>query len=99
VVPFGCYPGLAPSPPGASIVDLSDDLPDSDGFHLVAAINFGPSPGATGSGVLARLTLSAVGAGAGPLTLDMVTLVNSASESIDVGTVTNGFVAVGQPCP
>lgn len=87
------------SPPGASIIDFSDDLPDSDGFHLVAAINFGPSPEATGSGALARLTLSAVGAGAGALALDAVGLGDSSANSIDVGSITNGFVAVDQPCP
>ena len=87
------------SPPGASIMDFSDGLPDSDGSYTVAAINFGPAPGATGSGLLARLTLSAVGAGEGALTLDAVGLVNSASEYIDVGAITNGRVAVAQSCP
>jgi hypothetical protein len=87
------------SPPGASIVDVSDGLPDSDGSYTVAAINLGPAPGATGSGLLARLTLSAVGAGEGALTLDAVGLVNSASDYIDVGAITNGRVAVDQPCP
>jgi hypothetical protein len=91
------------SPPGASVFDLSDDLPDSDGDHLVAAINFGPAPGATGSGVLARLTLSAVGSGGGPLTLGSgvieLELADSESAVIDIGSITNGYVAVGQPCP
>jgi hypothetical protein len=89
------------SPPGASVVDVSDYLPDSDGRYTVGALNLGPS-GATGSGILARLTLSAVGSGADSLSVGEVGggyLVDSSDNQIAVGTVTNGRVAVGQSCP
>jgi hypothetical protein len=86
------------SPPGASIIDLSDPLPAS-GDHWVAAVNFGPSPGATGSGVLARLTLSALEAGEVPLMWDEAELVDSQGNAIDVGGIHGGLVSVGEPCP
>jgi len=74
-------------------------IPDSDGVHLVAVVNFGPAPGAAGSVVLARLSFLAVGEGEGALALDTVTLGDSSASAIVVGPITNGVVAVGQPCP
>ena len=87
------------SPPGASILDLSDPLPDSDGLHVVGAMNVGPPPDANGSGVLARLTLSPVGAGAESLALNRVWLGDTWGDPMNMRWWTNGLVAVDQPCP
>ncbi len=58
----------------SDIFDASESLPSSGGLYRLSAIDFGqpPSPD-SGSGVLARLTLKAVGAGISPailITLD-----------------------------
>lgn len=51
--------------PGSSIMQIVDPTPDSDGAFNSAANDASASPGETGSGVLARITLT-VGAGAAP---------------------------------
>jgi len=50
--------------PGSSVFDVSDSLPDSDGLYLLSAVDTAdpPSPD-SGSGVLARLTLTATAPG------------------------------------
>ena len=58
----------------SDVFDASESLPSSGGLYRLGAIDFGqpPSPD-SGSGVLARLTLEAVGAGISPailITLD-----------------------------
>jgi hypothetical protein len=87
------------SAPGALITDLSDPLPDSDGSYVVAAVNFGPAPGASGSGVLVRLTLSTVGTGEVLLTMDEQALGDSSGNPIDFTFLGIAAVEVGQPCP
>jgi hypothetical protein len=87
------------SVPGASIIDLSDPLPDSDDYYGVVAANFGPPPGASGSGTLARLTLTAVEAGEGVLVPFEVVLSDSSSNAIEVSSGLPGWVYIGEPCP
>lgn len=49
---------------GSSILDLSDNIPDESGFHAVRAVDSAdPQATDSGSGVLARVTFEAVGAG------------------------------------
>src|SRR3989337_579550 len=46
------------APPNASLFDVSESTPDSDGHYPVCAANIGGgSEGASGAGVLARVTL------------------------------------------
>lgn len=87
------------SAPGASIVDLSDPLPDSDDYHHVVAANMGPATGASGSGTLARLTLSAVKAGVEWVVLFDVVLADSSGKEMEVDTPSSGWIYVGEPCP
>lgn len=53
---------------GSSVLDLSDKLPDDSGFHALAAFDSAdPESPDSGSGVLARVTFEAVGAGGSPI--------------------------------
>jgi hypothetical protein len=53
---------------GSSVLDLSARLPDDTGFHTLAAVDSAdPDAPDSGSGVLARITLEAVGAGESPI--------------------------------
>jgi hypothetical protein len=58
----------------SDVFDASESLPSSGGLYRLGAIDFGQPPSAdSGSGVLAQLTLQAVGAGISPailITLD-----------------------------
>lgn len=66
---------------GAAVLDFGAATPDSDGDFLLAAAMFsltGPT-GASGDGVLARVTLQAVGPGSSPLNLTAVKLSDAAS--------------------
>jgi hypothetical protein len=62
--------------PGSSVYDLSEKVPDDDGLYRLSAADtsFPPTPD-SGSGVLAKLTLNAVGSGTSELSL--------ASEDLD----------------
>lgn len=62
--------------PGSRVTSFSDSPPDADGSFLAAGVDFG-DPETTyesGSGVLARITLRAVGPGQSPLSLSGVIL-------------------------
>jgi hypothetical protein len=53
---------------GSSVLDLSAKLPDDSGFHALAAFDSAdPESPDSGSGVLARVTFEAVGAGDSPI--------------------------------
>jgi len=69
---------------GSNVFDVSEGLPDIDGQYGVAAVDLAEPPAPdSGSGVLARLTLKAVGAGISPASLSPVD-VNS-DGTIDLG--------------
>jgi MYXO-CTERM domain-containing protein len=54
----------------ANVFDASDQTPDSDGRYAILATNLSDSPdGTSGSGVLAHITLNAVGPGIAELDL------------------------------
>jgi cell division septation protein DedD len=55
---------------GSSVFDASEGLPDIDGQYGIGAVDLAEPPAPdSGSGVLARLTLKAVGTGVSPLSL------------------------------
>jgi len=89
------------------LLDLSDSAPDQDGSYGFAVADMTPGGGHSGSGVLARVTLEAVGAGGSFLTLDGIILGNPAAMPIgDVdgdgsfdGDVGHAQVWVDEPCP
>lgn len=95
-------------PQRGRMLNLSDLVPDQDGGYAFAVVDATPdSEGHTGSGVLARMTLEAVGTGMSFLTLDGIVFADPAGSSIgDVngddifdGTIAHAQVWVGEPCP
>jgi hypothetical protein len=59
--------------PGSHVFDVSEGLPDIDGQYGIAAVDIADPPAPdSGSGVLARLTLKAAGAGVSPLSLSAI---------------------------
>ena len=68
----------------SSIVDLSpQSLPDTDGSFFIAAADVGDRAEDRGSGVLARLTLKAVGSGTSAIALSELQLVDVDGAPID----------------
>lgn len=68
----------------SSIVDLSpQSLPDTDGLFFIAAADVGDRAEDRGSGVLARLTLKAVGSGTSAIALSELQLVDVDGAPID----------------
>ena len=53
--------------PGSNVFNISDATPDLDGSYFAGAVDIGSAD--SGTGVLARITLRAVGTGTSPLTL------------------------------
>ena len=93
---------------GSRILNLSEVVPDQDGSYGFRVADMTPgAPGHSGSGVLARVTLQAVGAGASFLTLDRIVLGDSAARAMgDVtgdgrfdGAVGHAQIWVDEPCP
>ena len=92
----------------SNILNASDPVPDSDGAYDAAAADLSAPPNQdSGSGVLARITLSAIATGSSPLTLASPSLVNSSSQFIGdnngdgsfEGSILSAQVYVGQACP
>lgn len=91
---------------GGILVELGDLVPDSDGDLKLGVVTFPLTP-ASGSGVLARVTLEAVGAGTTTLDLANVKLSDSLGGPIQpadpltgvyVGPVNDASVVVGGTC-
>jgi len=60
---------------GSKVIDLSEDTPDDDGRYLIQSFDSAdPDSPDSGSGVLARLTLKALGPGVSPLSIDKADL-------------------------
>jgi len=58
---------------GSNVFDVSEGLPDIDGQYGVAAVDLAEPPAPdSGSGVLARLTLKAIGTGVSPASLSPI---------------------------
>jgi len=96
--------------PGSNVIELSpDDLPDSDGAYGIVSADMGEWVGETGSGVLARLSLKAVGEGASALALTEVYLADPSIPPKPIGANSGGKyfggpisgaqVWVGEACP
>jgi hypothetical protein len=69
---------------GSNVFDVSEGLPDIDGRYGVAAVDLADPPAPdSGSGVLARLTLRAVGPGVSPLSLSSIDI--NSDGRIDLG--------------
>ena len=91
--------------PASSILNFSDGVPDSNGSYFVGAIDLGANAQDSGTGVLARLTLRAVGPGVSPGNLSWLELRDKNDNPIgdnDLdgyfdGSVFNALIAVDQP--
>ncbi len=102
---------LLGSIPGANLFDVSEPVPDQDGLFVPAFLDLNSTVGATGSGVMVRVTLEAVGAGYSPLfpTGNMLLWVDVDFNIYGIGDVngdavydgpTDGAIVwVGQACP
>lgn len=74
---------------GSDVFDASDQLPSSGGLYRLGAIDISQPPAPdSGSGVLARLTLKAVGAGLSPAILATIDANNDGK--IDLGPLVSG---------
>ncbi|HET9476517.1 MAG TPA: hypothetical protein VFP63_03420 [Dehalococcoidia bacterium] len=89
---------------GSSLLNVSDLTPDADGRFTVSAVDLGDvgvSPPESGSGVLARVTLS-VSAGAAPglyaLTMDEAGHIDPNNDSFMPDAINAGFLAVSSTC-
>ncbi len=92
---------------GSNILNASDPVPNSDGSFYASAIDLGAPPWQdSGSGVLARITLTAVGPGSSAVTVGPSYLTNVSGrpigdingDSVFDGAAFNARVAVDQPC-
>jgi uncharacterized repeat protein (TIGR01451 family) len=91
--------------PGSIVFNASDSTPDSDGSFHVSAAELGIGAEDSGSGVLARLTLQAVGPGASPADLVSPMLKDKRNAYIGDtnddgffdGSIFNALIAVDQP--
>lgn len=105
--------GMWPEHNGADIADLSDSTPDSDGEFISAGLMLPPQNGATAAeGVVARLTIKIKGdASPGlyslklggppgqPRDFENKLLLQDGSVMINIGSVQDAVLAVGQACP
>jgi hypothetical protein len=91
---------------GTAVLNLGESLPDNgDGDFLLAAVQFPLAP-ASGSGVLARLRLEAIGSGTSNLSLVKVKLSDGSGNPIQPsdangvysGPIQGGSIAVGGLC-
>ncbi len=90
---------------GSGAFNVSEDTPDSDGSFYAGAADIGAVD--SGSGILARVTLAAVGPGLSNLTFALPQLKNNDNNFIgDIdgdgyfdGFVSSGKIAVDQACP
>lgn len=73
---------------GSNVFDVSESLPDIDGWYRLAAVDLAEPPAPdSGSGVLARVTLKAVGAGVSPARLSPIDV--NGDGTIDLGPFLN----------
>lgn len=60
---------------GSSVIDLSASTPDTSGRYVLGAVDTADPPSAdSGSGVLAHVTMKAIGEGTSPITMDKLDL-------------------------
>jgi hypothetical protein len=94
--------------PASEVVNVSPDpLPDTDGAYNLVVADLGDRTGESGEGVLARLTLQAVGPGSTALTLSDVLLADPTAAPIGDtngdtyfdGPVSGAEIRVDEACP
>jgi hypothetical protein len=94
--------------PASQVVNLSpDSLPDTDGTYRPLVADQGDKTGESGDGVLARLTLQAIGPGVTALTLSHIVLGDPSGQAIGAttgdssfdGPVTGAEIRVDEACP
>jgi hypothetical protein len=90
---------------GPTFVPVSDVPPDDDGVFTAGLIDFSENLGVepeganeTGPGVLARLTMEAVGTGQTDLSMRTVILAAANNASLGVDTVAGAAISVGAAC-
>ena len=89
--------GDFPPSSGRSWVPVGPIIDNTNGFATFGGFSFGTQPGPSGSGVLAIITLHAVGEGTSALDLDDVQVTDTGGQPQDV-TTEDGSVVVG-PTP
>ena len=82
---------------GVTPVQLGDTPPDRDGRFQLGFSDFGTTKPEDGAGVLARITLTAVGNGQTTLNLNQPAVADAGNHSYPL-TIKNAAVAVGQSC-
>ena len=82
---------------GVTPIQLGDRPPDKDGKFQLGLSDFGSTKPEDGAGVLARITLSAVGNGQTTLNLNQPAIAAAGNQSYPL-TIKNAAVAVGQSC-
>jgi len=94
--------------PDSGVVNRSPDpLPDADGSYSILVADLGDRTGESGEGVLARLTLQAIGSGRTALALSEIVLGDPSGQAIgDVtgdnqfdGPVSGAEIRVDEACP
>ena len=83
---------------GTVPIDLSDQLPDTDGTLAVAFADFGTSAPEHGAGVLSRITLTSTGSGQSDLRLSAIKVLDASDNNYPLESVQAAAVAVGQTC-
>ncbi|UCH87877.1 MAG: hypothetical protein JSU97_02765 [Dehalococcoidia bacterium] len=86
--------------PGSNVVDSSYGDPSAGGSYELTASDVSEEESAheTGSGVLVRLTFTAVGSGLSPAALSEVFLFTYPAWPVEVGSVSGGQIAVDREC-
>jgi len=91
----------------SNVFNASDPIPDSDGSFYASAVDLSAPPYQdSGSGVLARITVSALAPGISPLTVASPTLTDVNGQPIGdtdgngifEGSVFNAEIAIDRPC-
>jgi len=91
----------------SNVYNASDPIPDSDGSFYASAVDLSAPPYQdSGSGVLARITVSALAPGISPLTVASPTLTDVNGQPIGdtdgngifEGSVFNAEIAIDRPC-
>ena len=93
---------------GTAVINVGDPTPDTDGNFLLFAAMYSTIPftGASGDGVLARITIQAIGSGSSALDLTSVKMADRNALSIPptdangfyIGPVNDASIVVN-PCP
>ena len=88
---------------GSTVFSAAEQVPGTDGSHTIAALDTNGNAGESGPGVVARVTLKAVGTGTSELKLRLgkegAALFTSSTQPIPIEKVQSAIIAVGTSCP